>query len=60
MSCKIIYYEQKTMDLKCEDYGYECTFQTKGGMEQVTLDFIDHNLDVHGIEYDSEVSVIFI
>ena len=42
------------VDLRCDDYGFECKFITKGNVEKVVFEYWDHMKKEHGIEYDTE------
>jgi len=41
--------------LKCQDYGFECSFIIEGDSEQIIKEFGDHMNQIHGIDYQKEV-----
>ena len=42
------------VDLRCDDYGFECNYITNGNVEKVVYEYWDHMKKEHGIEYDIE------
>ena len=42
------------VDLRCDDYGFECDYITRGDIEKVVFEYWNHMKEEHGIEYDSE------
>ena len=40
--------------LKCEDYGFDCSFESHGDVEQVIKEFSEHTEETHGIDYSKE------
>ena len=41
-------------DLRCDDYGFDCNYSTKGNVEKVVFEYWNHMKKEHGIEYDVE------
>lgn len=48
------------INLRCQDYGYECEYVTEGEIDKVVDDYKEHMNDVHGIEYSRESVFLFI
>jgi predicted small metal-binding protein len=46
--------------LKCSDYGFECSFEANGDIENVITEFGKHTEDIHGIDYSKEALMQFI
>ncbi len=46
--------------LKCRDYGFDCNFIAKGGIEQVITEFGKHTDIEHGIDYSKQALMQFI
>jgi len=46
--------------LKCNDYGFECSFVVEGEVERVLEDFGKHTDEIHGIDYSKESLMQFI
>jgi len=46
--------------LRCDDYGYECKFISKGEIDKVVNDYKEHMNDEHGIDYSKESILEFI
>ena len=42
------------VDLRCNDYGFECSYITEGSVEKVVFEYWDHMKKEHGIEYATE------
>jgi predicted small metal-binding protein len=42
------------VNLKCNDYGFECNFVSEGEMEIVIDEFREHTDEVHGIDYSKD------
>ena len=42
------------VDLRCNDYGFECNYISEGNVEKVVFEYWDHMKKEHGIEYDTE------
>ena len=52
--------ENMMVKLRCGDYGFECDFEAKGNKEYVIMQFKQHTLKEHGIEYEKEALTQFI
>ena len=48
------------VNLRCNDYGYECEYVSEGEIEKVVNDFQEHMNDEHGIDYSKEVILDFV
>ena len=46
--------------LRCNDYGFECSFVAEGEVEQVIDEFGKHTEEEHGIDYSKEALMQFI
>lgn len=46
--------------LLCQDYGFDCTFESDDNVEVVLSEFGKHMLEEHGIEYSKEALMQFI
>ena len=46
--------------LECKTYGYECNFIASGEIEKILMDFRDHTMQEHHIEYPEGVLMKFI
>ena len=46
--------------LRCNDYGFECSFIAEGEVEQVIDEFGKHTEEEHGIDYSKEALMQFI
>ena len=46
--------------LRCNDYGFECDYDTECEMEQTIENFQKHMLEEHGIDYSREALLKFI
>ena len=46
--------------LRCNDYGFECSFIAEGEVEQVIDEFGKHTEEEHGIDYSREALMQFI
>ena len=60
MSSSILSPEGNMTSLRCKDYGYECNFQTDGETEKVVIEFRNHSIKNHGIDYGVEALGHFI
>lgn len=49
-----------TVNLRCNDYGFECDFEVEGHEEDVTIQFMQHSNEEHGIDYKREAVMQFI
>jgi len=45
------------IELRCNDYGFECPFVSRGKEDSMIEGFGEHMAKVHGIEYQKEVIV---
>lgn len=41
-------------NLRCNDYGFDCNYITKGNAEKIVFDFWEHMNNEHGIDYSKE------
>jgi len=41
----------KIVNIRCDDYGFDCDYTSKGEIEKVIDDFWEHMNNEHGIEY---------
>ena len=41
------------VDLRCDDYGFECNYIIEGDVEKVVYEYWNHMKKEHGIEYDA-------
>ncbi len=48
------------INLRCQDYGYECEYVTEGEIDKVVDDYKEHMNDVHGMEYSRESVLLFV
>ena len=46
--------------LKCQDYGFECSFIAEGEIEEVIENFRRHTDDEHGIDYSKGATMQFL
>jgi predicted small metal-binding protein len=46
--------------LKCEDYGYDCSFVSEGEVNEIIEEFAKHTEEEHGIDYSKEALMQFI
>jgi len=46
--------------LRCNDYGFECSFVSEGEIEHVIEEFGKHTEEEHGIDYSKEALMQFI
>ena len=51
---------QSMAKLKCQDYGFECSFIAEGEIEEVIENFRRHTDDEHGIDYSKEAIMQFL
>ena len=42
------------VDVRCEDYGFDCDYSLEGDVNKVVQGFWNHMNDEHGIEYSTE------
>jgi len=40
--------------LKCEDYGFDCSFVSEGEVNKIIEEFAKHTDEEHGIDYSKE------
>lgn len=38
-------------NMRCGDYGYDCSFEIDNTIESVVIDYWEHMKNEHGIEY---------
>lgn len=48
------------VNLRCSDYGFECSFQVQGDAKQVIEEFGKHTSVEHGIDYSKESLMAFL
>ena len=46
--------------IKCNDYGFNCSYSTDGKIEKVVYDFQKHMDYEHGIDYSKEAIMQFL
>lgn len=59
----ILYFESNNLgmvNLRCNDYGYECEYESEGEIDKVIDDYREHMNEEHGIDYSKEVILKFI
>lgn len=56
----MIIFHKSMAKLKCNDYGFECNFETEGEMESVIDEFRKHTDEEHGIDYSKEAVMQFL
>ena len=39
------------VNLRCNDYGFECDYVTEGNIEKIIFDYRNHMNNEHGIDY---------
>ena len=39
------------ISIRCDDYGFDCDFESLGEIEGVIFDYWQHMNDAHGIDY---------
>ena len=42
------------VNIRCEDYGFDCDYSLDGDVNSVVYDYQSHMTDEHGIDYSSE------
>lgn len=47
-------------ELRCADYGFDCSFEVRGDLQGVVDGFAAHTRDEHGIEYSVETIMQFV
>ena len=47
-------------NLRCADYGFQCTFEVEGSIDSVIEEFGRHTEEEHGIDYPKEALMQFV
>ncbi|MBT5201743.1 MAG: DUF1059 domain-containing protein [Thaumarchaeota archaeon] len=42
------------VNIRCEDYGFDCDYSLDGDVDSVVYGYQSHMTDEHGIDYSSE------
>ncbi len=48
------------VNLRCNDYGYECEYESEGEIDKVIDDYREHMNEENGIDYSKEIILEFI
>ena len=48
------------VNLRCNDYGYECEYISEGEIDEVVENYKEHMNNEHGIDYSKESILEFI
>jgi len=48
------------VNLRCNDYGYECEYVSEGEIDEVVENYREHMNNEHGIDYSKESIMEFI
>jgi predicted small metal-binding protein len=44
----------KMVNIRCDDYGFDCDYTMEGVIEKVVFDYWEHMNNEHGIDYSKD------